>query len=42
MNKKGFSLLSTEVSGTMLNASMKSMHNAVVKTMKFNINEAIS
>ena len=40
--KKGFSLLSTEVSGTMLNASMKSMHNAVVKTMKFNINEAIS
>lgn len=40
--KKGFSLLSTEVSGIMLNASLKSMHNAVVKTMKFNINEAIS
>lgn len=40
--KKGFSLLATEVSGTMLNASMKSMHNAVVKTMKFNILEAVS
>lgn len=40
--KKGIAILSTEITGALLNASMKSMHNAVVKTMKFTITDTIS
>lgn len=39
--KTGISLLVTDISGTLLNSSMKSMHTHVLKTMSFDIIEAI-
>lgn len=39
--KTGISLLVTDISGILLNSSMKSMHSHTLKTMSFDITEAI-